>query len=294
MPDLTRISELEAWLDFSGRLHPLLVHFPIALLIVAFLLEVVFGRSRRPGSVQSVLVVQTFGALGAAVAAGAGWMLALQHNASGARAEALELHRWAGVVTAAVALLALLVGLAVRKRQGGGGVALFRWLLFLGAGGVGAAGHLGAGLVWGDSYLFDPFAGDGKESAPEVPVVTEDISVDDPSESGDLEAAVGAALGSNASLIAGVEAVFAESCLQCHGPTRARAGLRLDDLHSLTDDEDPSLGVVVPDDLDESWLWTVITLPEEDPDHMPKDEPSLDAASLAAVKAWILAGAPSE
>lgn len=298
MPDLSRISELDAWIEFSGRLHPLLVHFPIALLIIAFVLEVIFGRKRSPGSVRSVLVVLAFGALGGLAAAGAGWLLAENKSSRGDYGEALELHRWIGVATAAISLLALFVGLSVRKRERGGGITFFRWLLFLGAGGVGAAGHLGAGLVWGDDFLFVPFAAEDEGTTAAGTEAESDGILDEvPEDQEDVSEAVAPIPPVPVDLgdpLANVEAVFAESCYECHGPDRARAGLRMDRLATLIDAEDPSNGYVVPGDLDESWLWTVVNLPEEDEEHMPLDRPTLAPEALAMIEAWILAGAPTE
>ena len=89
---------------FMGRLHPLLIHFPIALVIVAVAAECAVivtddahWRSLAVGNVRA-------GAAFALLAAIAGWRLAL---ASGVEpTQLLEWHRWLGTIAAAVTLVA--------------------------------------------------------------------------------------------------------------------------------------------------------------------------------------------
>ena len=79
------------WSLFIGRFHPLLVHLPIGMLIVAFILEVM-SRNRR------------LAVLGAAVlpACIAGWLLSAS---GGYDEEALDLHMWMGIGVAVISLL---------------------------------------------------------------------------------------------------------------------------------------------------------------------------------------------
>src|SRR3974390_2730274 len=69
-------NERAEWLQFIGRFHPLLVHFPIALFLLVPILEIV-GRSARFAHLRlSVDFVLWFAMLGAAAAATLGWCLA--------------------------------------------------------------------------------------------------------------------------------------------------------------------------------------------------------------------------
>lgn len=69
-----RMSFLERLSDWLGRWHNLIVHFPIALLSVALLLEVWSMIRRKPVVASATRVLIAFGALSAAAAAGLGWL----------------------------------------------------------------------------------------------------------------------------------------------------------------------------------------------------------------------------
>jgi uncharacterized membrane protein len=133
-----------------GRLHPLLIHFPIALLIVAALAEVVAmvtaddrWRTLAVGNVRA-------GALFALLATIAGWRLALAPEMEGA--PLLEWHRWLGTVAAGAALAAALATGGVRPRSARGGLT-YRIALFAAGTLVAVTGHFGGQLVWGANFL---------------------------------------------------------------------------------------------------------------------------------------------
>jgi uncharacterized membrane protein len=133
-----------------GRLHPLVVHFPIALVIVAAASEagwiVTSDRRWRSLAVFNVRVAAVF----AVAAAAAGWRLA---SAPGIEPTSLlEWHRWLG----ASAALSTSVVAAVTVRDEAGSQArlwIYRIALFGGALLVAAAGHSGGLLVWGADFL---------------------------------------------------------------------------------------------------------------------------------------------
>jgi hypothetical protein len=97
------ISDFWLW-QFFGRLHPMIVHFPIALLIFAAVLELVtirkYNSRFRPGIQLLVLI----GAISAVIAAMFGWLLA---NSDGIQGELLDLHQKLGIATAVLSLLVL-------------------------------------------------------------------------------------------------------------------------------------------------------------------------------------------
>jgi len=133
-----------------GRLHPLLVHFPIALVLVAVAAEAaatVTGRSRfRDAAVLNLRI----GAALAFAAALAGWWLARPVRWD--VASLLEWHRWLGTSAALVALVAAMtsIGLASASPRR---VAAYRIALLVAGALVAAGGHLGGLLVWGTDFL---------------------------------------------------------------------------------------------------------------------------------------------
>jgi uncharacterized membrane protein len=139
-----------------GRLHPLLVHFPIALLLAAFVAESLSRlRPRHASSWQSMTRGSLWlAALGGIAAAICGWLNAAHEGyASGE----VDIHRWLGVTTASLAVVTLAAcEYAERARardatRGGRGPLL--GLLVIAVVVVTLAGHTGGVLAYGADYL---------------------------------------------------------------------------------------------------------------------------------------------
>lgn len=133
-----------------GAFHPLLVHFPIALLIAALLFDAVGWLWRRPSFTEAALGVQVLGVLGAlaAVLSGNQAEEAVEHLPG--IHDVLELHESLGqaVFWAALAVL-LLRGFLLWRGWRGPGVKALMVLLSLGlAILVGMAGYQGGRLVY--------------------------------------------------------------------------------------------------------------------------------------------------
>jgi uncharacterized membrane protein len=136
-------------MSLIGKLHPLLVHFPIALVLAAAgaeLVEIQTGHVRWRNIAVANLRA---GAVMAALTLIAGWVLATAPFIEAT--PSLTLHRWAGVAAAAAT-----VGASVAARVDGKSrrsLAVYRGALFGAAVLVTIAGHLGAALVWGSDFL---------------------------------------------------------------------------------------------------------------------------------------------
>ena len=134
---------------FIGRLHPLLIHFPIALVMIAVAAEsaaVITGGGRwRALAVGNLRAAAGF----ALVAAVAGWWLASAKEIEASTL--LEWHRWLGTAGACATVAAAATTWCDDARSLV--VWMYRIALF-GAGAlVGLAGHLGGLLVWGVNYF---------------------------------------------------------------------------------------------------------------------------------------------
>jgi uncharacterized membrane protein len=135
---------------FLSRLHPLLIHFPIALVIAAALAEsaAMIGAEERwrtlaVGNVRA-------GAVFALLATVAGWWLAQAPEME--MSPLLEWHRWLGITTAGSAIAAALATGGVRNRSTSG-VRMYRIALFVAGVLVAVTGHIGGLLVWGANFL---------------------------------------------------------------------------------------------------------------------------------------------
>lgn len=130
-----------------GRLHPLLLHFPIGLVLAAAAFELIAIVTRRVAWRWLAIATLRAGAATALLAAAAGWALA--GSGIGEPGRTLEWHRWLGVLGTAAALAAA----AVAGRLERGRLRLYQAALFLAAALIGSAGHFGATLVWGADFL---------------------------------------------------------------------------------------------------------------------------------------------
>ena len=133
-----------------GRLHPMLVHFPIGLVLIAAAAEVVaMMTDLRAWRIVAVANVRIGAALGIG-AAMAGWRLA---SSPGMQAtSALEWHRWLGTIAAVAAFGAALATASAGSRSPSGRW-VYRTALFWAAALVAIAGHFGGLLVWGADFL---------------------------------------------------------------------------------------------------------------------------------------------
>lgn len=138
---------------YLGRFHPLVVHFPIALLFVAGLAEALGALRPRPVLFEGGRYCLALAAFSGLVSAFLGWL-----NASAGRYPTmvegtLFYHRWLGVTTALVTLVAWFLGGRARHPDAAPKQRLrYRIALALAILLVGVTGHLGGIMVFGPDY----------------------------------------------------------------------------------------------------------------------------------------------
>src|SRR5687768_10275759 len=133
---------------FVGRLHPLILHFPIVLIILALLFEIGGRYFKINTGETTITVLLSAAAISAFVSVAAGFFLFASGDYSGAL---MERHFWAGAVTAAGIFFTLGFFLVYRK-------ASRFYPLYLGAPvasnlAVAYASHLGGSITHGQDYL---------------------------------------------------------------------------------------------------------------------------------------------
>jgi uncharacterized membrane protein len=132
-----------------GRFHPLLVHFPIALVLIAAVAELVSLTTQFPEWHMVAVANIRAGAAFAVASAGAGWILASSRIVEASAT--LEWHRWLGLAAAVATVAAALATSEPDRTPKPRG--LYRIALFWAAALVAVAGHFGAALVWGADFL---------------------------------------------------------------------------------------------------------------------------------------------
>jgi len=265
---------------FIGRFHPLLVHFPIALLLLAGGLEVRtwwLRRRSRTATGEGTGAVLVLGTIFALIAAGAGLLLG---GSGGYGGPTFEWHQRFGVLVAIGAALSC-VGWIATRRSGGKGWATvaYRTLLTTTLTMLVVAGHLGATLTHGDAYLTEHapasvrswiarFAG-GADAAPRVTRPEQAIAY---------------------STL--VQPVLQSRCVKCHGESRTEGKLRLDTPKGIR--KGGSDGpVIVPGRAADSEIVRRVWLPPSHKDAMPpRGSQPLPASEAALIRWWVEQGAP--
>jgi len=137
-------------MSYFGKFHPLLVHFPIALVFAAAAGELVVIVTRRQAWHTVAVANIRAGAAMGVVTAITGWLFASSPLVDAS--PSLEWHRWVGMAGAAAAIGAALLSwrLHVPSRHS---AFVYRFALFVTALLVAIAGHLGGTLVWGASFF---------------------------------------------------------------------------------------------------------------------------------------------
>lgn len=137
---------------FAGKFHPAIVHFPIALILMAAFSELLGMILKREFLRDAAFFLLSMGTLSGVIAVALGW-------SAGAYANFPEmewvftLHRWLGASTGALALIATAVGRFARRRNTPGAIRAYRTALFTAALLVGITGHFGSALIYGLNHF---------------------------------------------------------------------------------------------------------------------------------------------
>ncbi|TVP47674.1 MAG: DUF1549 domain-containing protein [Mongoliibacter sp.] len=268
------------WLwQFLGRLHPLVVHFPIALLVFAAILELFtigkYQSKLRPG-INAILLGGIFSAI---IAAFFGWQLAENENITG---DLLDQHQRSGFVTATIGLVLLwfLTQIEIKKRTKN--IKFFRATLFVTTLGIILTGHFGASLTHGEDFLSSTLPW-GKGNAPYQPNQFDLAHYQ----------SEGATLSTDAELklIGEVRTILAHNCYKCHSGAKIEGDLRLDTKEHVFKGGE-SGAVVVAGVPQQSELIRRIKLPKNHKDVMPAKGSILSKEEIALLTLWVEKGAP--
>jgi uncharacterized membrane protein len=133
----------------TAHFHPMIVHFPVALILVGFLADVAFLFFKKEICLSKTgLYLMVLGTLGAGAAFLTGHVFTIEPT-EGAIVEIFEQHETLALVTLLIMAVGTLIRIFVlvyKKEQ-----PFFQWLVFglyfLGAASVGITGFLGGTMV---------------------------------------------------------------------------------------------------------------------------------------------------
>lgn len=247
-----------AWLQVAGRMHPLVLHFPIVLLLLGGAL--LFIRLREPEAAawkdQLTAALLLAGALSTAVTVVMGLFLSKEegYTAEGA----LLWHKWGGVFVLWAASAAYWL-----RRSARGWMPKAVAVLMTGA--LVATGHFGAVVTHGENFVLAPVT--PAHQAPKVPL-------------------------SQAETFAHVvRPILEEKCVSCHNPSKAKGGLSMKETEQLLAGGKTGK-LFISGDPASSLLMLRLHLPETDKKHMPPaGKPQLTEEEISILHHWIKSGA---
>jgi hypothetical protein len=261
---------LDRWTEFFGNLHPLIIHLPVAIILLIPLLGMFRGRHSNDSAVRVLLWVN-FLAAGAGIIAG--HFMGLDRDPNG---RDMRWHFWSGIATAGCSFLMLFV-----HQLGARG--MFRFAAFLGLAAVTLAGHFGANLTHGDLL----------EQLPWKPPPAKESGQAQTGGAGSAEA--GLPLEEQSVYHAVIAPILAARCDNCHGANPAKKpkggwkSVTHADLLKAGKSEKPG---VVPGDAKKSEAIVRLFLAEDDDDRMPpSDKPQMQPEEIEAFQWWVQSGA---
>lgn len=266
----------EALLQFGGRLHPMVLHAPIGILIGLITLELIARMRGKPMAKEVRAALAWLAAITAGVAVGSGLLLAEEGDNP---LKTVQLHQWLGIATAVVMALAAILSHWTRAVRAYAALMIIAVMLLI------PTGHFGASMTHGEGYLTEPFEVRDQGGLPRV------VSGGGTPSEGGAGRANPAATGTYALVIA---PILADKCISCHGEKKQKGNLALHTPEAINAGGD--LGsVLVPGDPSASELVVRLRLPIDDEDHMPPEaKPQLTEDEIKAIEKWIADGAKFE
>jgi uncharacterized membrane protein/mono/diheme cytochrome c family protein len=250
-------------LQFFGHLHPVIVHLPIGILLLACLFLWQSKKDRFKHLQSSVNAMLLIGIICAVFSCLTGFVL---FQSGDYDEDTVNMHQWMGI---SVALISAVLYYFRKKNI------LQKWQLSLAlllTVLVFITGHLGGSITHGSDYLTleNIFGSDSAVAFKRKPIPNAQ------------EAVVYKDI---------IAPIFHEKCYSCHGTAKQKGKFRLDD--SATIMKGGKDGVMItPRKADSSELVKRLLLPEEVEHHMaPKEKPQLTEQEIALIKWWIDNGA---
>lgn len=242
-----------------GRLHPLVIHFPLVLsILISCLFLVTRWRHNllQEQSQESLYYLLGLNAFFGIISALFGIFLSRE---GGYDAQSLLWHKWSGIFLACFSYVFFLGFRQVLQVRPAffASVWLFPILAIL-------VGHAGGNITHGSEYIFEPM----EKLKQRGPVDLAKANV--------YEAAI--------------QPIFDEKCISCHSEQKTKGGLLMSTLSGF--EKGGRHGVAFKlGDAENSLIWKYINLPEEDKKHMPPaGKPQLTDEDKKIILQWLKSG----
>jgi uncharacterized membrane protein len=250
---------IPAWLQVAGRMHPLILHFPVVLISLYALTTLLFGftkETKDDSYKNTTALLLLLAALSSVVTALAGLFLSREE---GYDAEALLWHKWSGVIVSVFTLGWYYFSKQVQAKKI---VSFFTSAVALIL--IIFAGHQGAGITHGQNFLLAPMLPEKKQRvvSPEEAIVFADM----------------------------VKPILHAKCESCHNDKKAKGELVMETEASLLKGgKNGELWDSTAADL--GLMLRRVHLPMEAKKHMPpQGKPQLTEEDIEIITQWIRKG----
>jgi len=246
--------------DFAGSFHPLLVHLPIGILLLAALFQLLSQKEKYHSLASAVCITLFIGMISAIASCISGYLL----SGTGDYDEGMIFnHQWSGIALAIVSIFAWYLN---RKGRQITWISIIMVLLII------LTGHFGGSITHGSDYLTRAFSAEALEQSRQkrkpIPNVQQALAYQDV-----------------------IKPILTSKCYKCHGSNKQKGKLRLD-MPDFILKGGKSGKAIIAGNTDESELIKRILLLKESDDHMPPIEQSqLTKAELDLIHWWVSSGA---
>jgi len=246
--------------EFIGPFHPVIVHLPIGILLLACVFQWM-GQKEKFSSLRSAVgITLLIGMLSAVLAVITGYLLSGQDDYD---EQLVNTHQWFGISVAIVSIVMYWLQKRSAPVKTQSAVAAVLFLLII------ITGHLGGSLTHGSDYL-TKFLNRSSDSVERKPIA----NIQEAAAYPDI-----------------IQPLLQTKCYTCHGKNKQKGGLRMDDSLRLMKGGKDGV-VIIAGNAEKSEIARRTSLPREDDDHMPpKEKSQLSEQQIALIHWWIACGA---
>ncbi len=258
-------------LNLIGKFHIVSVHFPIALVVLAGLIEFWEILKRKSEVSRKVFFFLNLSLLSSILAVTLGWIHSWYVEFHGSALDTFFFHKWLSLVFLAILFLCYICALVKYKKYYTFErfFKYYRPLLFLSLILLAITSHFGGSLVYGSNYFFESF----EENA-----VNASINIDSKDK--------------KISYSKNVHPIFQNSCYKCHGNGKKKGGFNLDSRENILKGGKSGKAVIVGDSKNSYLIKLVKAI---DPENvMPEKGRRLTSDEIETLSSWIDQGVPWE
>ena len=248
-------------IEFLGHFHPLLVHLPLGILLIALVLQWMSRKNKYASLIPAIPVILLTGSCTAFASCITGYLLSISDDYD---KSLVSWHMWMGIGVTLVSLVLYAKEknpvFAINKKI----LSLSLLLLLM------ITGHLGGSLTHGSDYLSKPFKQIFSTDSIANTTIKPIANVQEAIVYSDI-----------------VTPILQTKCYSCHNANKQKGGLHMDEI-SLLMKGGKDGKIITPGNADESEMIKRLLLPTDNEHHMPpKEKPQLTESQINLLHWWI-------